>query len=402
MLRVAEPNTDHLSRACRPSGARVCEVTQHSPAASATDRLLELDAQFTEILGMLDRAAAVRRMLAQLPGLGVDIAWVGEPSGGEQMVLRHVVNSTSGLIEGLVVPVGTGLGGQVLVTRRPLWVSDYCAAADISPHFKHQAGAEGIKAMIALPIISNGRLLGVLYGANRRDTAFGDRITHALEQVAARTATAEIVAERARHAAEVAVHEERRQLAMALHDTVGAILLTLSANIRTLSAEPDIDRELLRHLSSIEQQAVEAAAALRGSLCALDAPPEQVALGVAVREHCRTFQDRTGIPARPLTLSDLPPLDTSRVGALADAAREGLLNVEKHAQAGSVLVSVFATADGVAVAISDDGVGLPEDLSTQAGLGLAATADRLARVGGTLTISPNEDGGVTFRAWLPT
>jgi signal transduction histidine kinase len=381
----------------------VREVTHRGQAAPATDRLLELDAQFTQVLAMLDRAAAVRQMVAQLPQLvGVDVAWVGEPNGGEQMVLRHTVNSTSGLIEGLVVPVGAGLGGMVLATRRPLWVSDYCAAADISPHFKHQVGAEGIKAMIAVPIVSDERLLGVLYGANRHDTAFGDRITRVLEQVATRAAAAEIVAERARHAAEVAVHEERRRLAMALHDSVGAVLFTLGAGIRSLGADPHLDPELRCRLSSLEQQAVEAAAALRGSLGVLNAPPEQVALGVAIREHCGAFQCRTGIPARLLTLSDLPPLDASRVRVLADAVREGLLNVEKHARAGSVFVSVFAAAGGVGVTVSDDGVGLPEDPSTHAGLGLAATADRLARVGGTLTISPNEDGGVTFRGWLPS
>ena len=36
------------------------------------------------------------------------------------------------------------------------------------------------------------------------------------------------------------------------------------------------------------------------------------------------------------------------------------------------------------------------------GLGLAAVTDRLARVGGTLSVAPNDDGGVTVHAWLPT
>ncbi len=398
-VHVAAPNADHPLDTCQ---AQVREVTHLGQLAPATDLLLELETQFAEIVGMLDGAVAVRRMVSAVPQLvGVDIAWVGVPTSAEQVVLRHTVNSTSGLIEGLVVPVGAGLGGRVLAARRPLWVSDYCAAPDISPHFKCQVGAEGIKAMIALPIISDEQLLGVLYAANRQDTAFGDRITGALEQVATATATAEMVAERARHATEVAVHEERRRLAGELHDTVGAKLFTLGAGVRSLCAQPDLDRELRRRLCSIEQQAAEAAAALRGSLWVLNAPPAPVALGVAVLDHCRAFQGRTGIPARLLRLSDLPSLDASRVGALAGAAREALLNVEKHARAGSVVVSVFANRDGVAVSVCDDGVGLPEDAATRTGLGLVAVAGRLARVGGTLTVSPNDDGGVTVRAWLP-
>src|SRR5262249_13036969 len=133
----------------------------------------------------------------------------------------------------------------------------------------------------------------------------------------------------------------------------------------------------------------------------LSAPPEQVALGVAVREHCRAFQERTAIPARMITLTEVPPMTPSRIAALADTARESLLNVEKHARAQSVVVSVFATGDGVAVSVSDDGVGLSDDAATEPGLGLAAVTDRLARVGGGVTVSTNDDGGVTVNAWIP-
>jgi signal transduction histidine kinase len=397
---VAARDADHPLDTCP---AHVYEVTHHDPAAPAADLLLKLDSEFTDMLTMLDGTVAVRRVVSALPELvGVDIAWVGVPTGADQVVLKHTVNSTSGLIEGLVVPVGAGLGGRVLAARRPLWVSDYCAAPDISPHFKCQVAAEGIKAMIALPIVSNERLLGVLYAANRQDTAFGDRITSALEQVAARTATAEIVAEQARHAAELAVHEERRRLAGELHDSVGAMLFTLGAGIRSLQAEPDLEHDLRQRLSIMEQQAVEVAAALRGSLRVFHTAAEQVALGTAVREHCRAFQERTGVPAHLLTLSAAPPLDASRVSALAGAVREALLNVEKHAEARSVVVSIFADRDRVTVSVSDDGVGLPEDPSTDTGLGLAAVAGRLARVGGSLTVQPNDDGGVTVQACLRT
>jgi len=375
------------------------------PGAPPPDLLLALDAQYAEILGMLDRAAAVRRLVANVPRLvGVDVAWVGDPlaaPGEDRMVLQHTVNAMTNQIDGLVVPVVTGLGGKVMAARRPLWVSDYCAAPDITGHFKSQVRAEGVKAMIAVPVIANDQLLGVLYGANRYDTEFGDRATQALQQVAARTAAAQVVSERARHSAEVAVHEERRRLALELHDTVGAMLFTLGAGIRRLGEEPGLDGEVRSRLSVIEQQAMEAAAVLRGSLRVLSAPPEQVALGVAVREHCRAFQERTGVPARMIALTELPPLPGARRTALADAAREGLLNVEKHAKAQSVVVSLFATRDGVAVTVSDDGVGLPE-AGARPGLGLAAVGDRLARVGGTMTISSNEDGGVTVQAWIPT
>jgi len=135
----------------------------------------------------------------------------------------------------------------------------------------------------------------------------------------------------------------------------------------------------------------------------LHAPPEQVALGVALRGHCRAFTDRTGIAADLITLTDLPVLPCAGIVALADTAREALLNVEKHARAQHVVVSVFAIRDGVSVAVSDDGTGLDADYARRDGLGLASMCERISRVGGTLSIGPNEDNGngVTVQAWVP-
>jgi signal transduction histidine kinase len=377
-------------------------------AGAVPDVLLSLDEEYGAILALLDRAAAVERIVAGVPELaGVDVAWVGEPGGEDEIVLGHSVNTATNVVEGLIVPVGAGLGGRVMAARRPLWVSDYYTSSDITHEYSSQAATEGIQAMIAVPILHDNQLLGVLYGANRERTQFGDRTAQALEQLATRMATAQVVAERARHAADVAAHEERRRLALELHDTVGAMLFTLGAGIRRLGAEPGLDSQVRTRLSTIEQQAVEATAALRGSLRVLSAPPEQVALGVAVREHCRAFSDRANISARMITLSDLPALARSRIRALADAVREALLNVEKHARAQSVVVSIFALRDGVAVTVTDDGVGLDDSVSLgegssrNAGLGLAATSDRLARLGGTLSVASNDDGGVTVQAWVP-
>jgi len=366
------------------------------------DVLEELDGEFAEILALLDQQAAARRMVANVPRLaGVDLAWVGEPDGDDKIVLHHAVQAETDLIEGLVVPAGAGLGGQVLLARRPLWVSDYCTAPEITHQFATRAATEGIKAMIAVPMVHDSRLLGVLYGANRYRRQFGDRTTRTLQHVADRTAAAQMVAERARHAAEVAVHEERRRVALELHDSVGAMLFTLHAGLQRLIDEPQLDDQIRARVGMLEQQAVEAAAALRGSLRVLTAPPEQLALCVALREHCSAFADRTGVSARLITLTELPTMPAPRAAALSDAVREALLNAEKHAQAQSVVVSVHTHRGGVAVTVSDDGVGLEQGYTRGDGLGLAAMSERVARLGGTVTVGPNDDDGVTVQAWVP-
>jgi signal transduction histidine kinase len=365
------------------------------------DILARLDQEYVDILGLLDGPVATQRIMLSAPELtGVDMAWLGEPAGVDQIVLEHTVNTVTDQVNGLIVPIGTGLGGKVMITRRPMWVSDYCGSADISPHFKAPAAAEGVKAMLAVPVIHQDQLLGVLYGANREVTWFGDRTADAMQRIAVQLAAAAVVSERARHAAEVAVHEERRRLALKLHDTVGAVLFTLRAGIRRLGDETELDEHVRSRLGAIEQQAAEASEALRGSLHVLSAPPQEVALGVALREHCRAFRDRTGIPARLIVLGDLPALPRGSITALADLTREALHNVEKHAGAESVVVSLFCQRNGVAVTVADDGVGL-DDAAYGVGLGLAAMAERVARVGGMVTVEPNEDGGVTVHGWVP-
>jgi len=371
--------------------------------AQPPDVLLALDEDYAKTLALLDRAQAMQRIMANVPdSVGVDTAWVGEPEGPDRVVLQHMVNGLADGVTGLVVPEGVGLGGRVLLTRRPVWVSDYCTTPNIPELFVHRATTERIHAMIAVPIVHDGQMLGVMYAANRSDLEFGDRTAQALQRVAVQAAAAQVIAERARHAAEVAVHEERRRLALELHDTVGAMLFTLRAGIHRLGDEPQLDAELRVRVGVMEQQAAEAAAALRGSLRVLNAPPEEVALGVALREHCRAFTERTGINARTLTLTDLPTLPSYRIRVLADFAREALLNAEKHAHARSIVVSVFGLRDGVAVTVSDDGVGLCDGYAEHEGLGLAAVSERLAQVGGEASIGRNDDGGVTVQAWLPT
>jgi signal transduction histidine kinase len=77
--------------------------------------------------------------------------------------------------------------------------------------------------------------------------------------------------------------------------------------------------------------------------------------------------------------------------------------VEKHAHAHSVVITVAAIRGGVALTISDDGVGLDAGYAHGDGLGLSSMSERLDRVGGTCTVGLNEDdeAGVTVRAWVP-
>jgi signal transduction histidine kinase len=150
----------------------------------------------------------------------------------------------------------------------------------------------------------------------------------------------------------------------------------------------------------LQAQASEASAALRDSLRTLRASPAALALAVALRADCAAFGDRTGVPAELVVLDDPPALPPSRTEVVLAAVREALLNVEKHARASAVVVSVAARpGDGLVVAVTDDGAGLAPD--HRPGVGLATTGDAVRRLGGALTVAADPQGGTAWRLELP-
>lgn len=179
----------------------------------------------------------------------------------------------------------------------------------------------------------------------------------------------------------------------------GQVLFTLGTGIRRLGDLLAGDPAAVAQVRTLGRQANEASVTLRRSLRELSASSEQLALSVTLRQDCRAFEERTGVSARLILLTDLPSLPEPMIVALTKAAREALLNVEKHAAATSVVVSVFASPRRVTLVVSDDGRGLRSD--RVAGLGLAAITDRLSRLGGDVMVGPGDDGGVTVQAWVP-
>lgn len=370
----------------------------------ALDRLLRLDDDSARLAMLLDRHAALDGLVAAVPeATGTDIGFVGVPDGEDRIVLLHRAGAATPALDRLVVPAGWGLAGRVVDSREPHWVRDYLTADSIAhvERVDSSVAAEGVRAILAVPILHQGRVLGVLYAGQRMVTSFDGRTIDAVLAAASRAATAVTIAERARHHAEVAVQEERRRLALELHDSVGAMLFAIGAGVRGLGGDPAVDPEVRSRLAAIERQAGEAAATLRLSLQALSVPSEELALAVALRCDCRCFEERTGLPARVVLLSEVPALRAGATRALADSVREALLNVEKHARARSVVVTVSAHREGVLVVVADDGVGIPPGSVEGRGLGLQAIRDRLARLGGGLLVDAGEDGGATLRLWVP-
>jgi signal transduction histidine kinase len=373
------------------------------PDAAAAD-LERIEREYASVIALLDRAAAFRYAAALVHSqVGLDVGLAAERVDNVDTMTVCAVAGTapdSSLLD-LTIPAGMGLAGRVAIMRHPVAVVDYLYEPTITHDFDPYWRAEGLRGAIAVPVIRGHQFYGVLIGANRAPCRFGDREVGAMVHLARQAGLAIEVADHATEMVDVAVHEERRQLALTLHDSVGAMLFSIGAATRDLGSEQACPPLMRERLAFVEKQVAKASAELRQALRALSDVPQDVALGVALRGECKALEQRSGIKARCVVLDDLPDIDEGRAEVLLLAAREALLNVEKHAGARSVVVSVHVLDEGVSLVIADDGVGLPAQRAGAQGLGVDATAERLARVGGRLTLAPNEDGGCTMRAWVP-
>jgi signal transduction histidine kinase len=119
------------------------------------------------------------------------------------------------------------------------------------------------------------------------------------------------------------------------------------------------------------------------------------------------FTCRTEIPVHFVTLGQPFDLSCEAEMVLLVLVREGLHNVEKHAEASSVVLTLHYGDSEVDITIQDDGNGLPADFQFQAvprtgqGWGLASLSQRVESLGGRLELISNEDEGVTLRASVP-
>src|SRR5207244_1132618 len=83
---------------------------------------------------------------------GSSAFWTGgELDANGKLVLGHPVNTTTAAMNGIVVPPGIGLGGQILLSGRPAWVTNYPNAASLTHPFSAQADLEGLKGMVPSP-----------------------------------------------------------------------------------------------------------------------------------------------------------------------------------------------------------------------------------------------------------
>jgi DNA-binding CsgD family transcriptional regulator len=118
------------------------------------------------------RGALLR--LRRTTGLPVAFGGLVEPDSG-QMRISELTGTATTALSALAVSSGNGLGGKTVALARPCAVTDYSSSRQISHEYDAAVAAEGLRSVLAVPIVVRRRVRGVLYGALRTAQPLGDR-----------------------------------------------------------------------------------------------------------------------------------------------------------------------------------------------------------------------------------
>ncbi|MFH1490438.1 MAG: sensor histidine kinase, partial [Pseudomonadota bacterium] len=208
-----------------------------------------------------------------------------------------------------------------------------------------------------------------------------------------------------------AQEEERRRIALELHDSIGQSLSAIKYRIETSVQEmgrenPSKCDEFLHPIIPIVQQTVEEIRRIQKNL--RPSILDDLGLLATVSWFCRDFETTySGIRVEKKTQlkeNDVP--DSLKI-IIFRVLQESLNNIAKHSRAGHVELSLKKTDGKIELVISDNGIGIDNGLKKsgkgkEGGLGLTSMRERTELSGGSFSIRQKKGKGTTVQASWPT
>lgn len=387
--------------------------------------------------------------------LQVDNVAILLPTPDAQELTLYSVHGPEQAVMGVVhVPMGQGVAGTIAATRRPLVIDNLANVPVANPFLK-----EHFHSLLGVPLLTDGRLVGVLHVDSVQARHFTDDELHLLEVIADRIAVAvdrarsyesaqQSRAQAENRAAELEETTERMDefLGIASHE-LRTPLTSLNANVQMLDywlasqlgrrdTEPDgeygeralqaaapLVRRSLQSISRLDRLVAELLDASRVRERRLDLRLRHTDLVAIVREALEAEQQAH--PNRVLRVEEVP---AKPVIVRADADRIGqvvanyLSNALKFSRPESpVSLAVEVEGDLARVSVIDQGVGIPpaeqakiwdrfyraQDVGHQSGsqvglgLGLYISRDIVERHGGCVGVRSTPGKGSTVWFQLP-
>jgi signal transduction histidine kinase len=369
--------------------ARLYEATQRS------QRWIQASAGITtELLSGVDSGKVLARITSQARELSdADLAMLALPDEeARSLIVTYAEGEGADAVQGLALPRGESLSGQVLTTGDSVISSDF--AADERAFVAARSAMSHIGPAVVFPLGTHSGRRGVLtIGRRHGRSPFPAAEASFVASFAAQAGVAlELAASRA-EAERLSVYQDRDRIARDLHDLVIQRLYATGMSLQgamPMIKRPEVADRVTRAVDAMDETIKE----IRGAIFALQA-----------RDAEERWDPRADIVALVEEMTEMlgfapslrlgPGLRTLDDEELAEQAlvvlREALSNMARHAGANRADVTVDVGPDGfLVVTVTDNGTGIPAESTRRSGLG--NLADRAAELGGELLLSPAEPG----------
>jgi signal transduction histidine kinase len=379
-----------------------------------------LEASRDELTRLLAEQAALRRV-ATLVARAIDPVEIFSAVAGEfgrlldadnAGISRFESDGPSVVVVGSVgedaatVPVGTRLELPDYVAPAVAWRTGRSARVDedlwdkLSDPVADRLRKQGIRSMVASPIIVESRLWGVVTVSSRRGpfpSDAADRLGDFTELLATAVGNAqsrtELAGSRTRIVA--ASDDARRRIERDLHDGTQQRLVSLGLELRLAQSMvpagvPELETEIGRvadELTGVVEDLREIARGIHPAILS------EGGLGPALR----TLARRAAV-AVELEVAGITRLPEPVEVAVYYVVSEALTHATRHAHASVVRVAVEERAGGLHLSVRDDGAGGADPAR---GSGLIGLRDRVEALGGSFEISSPPGQGTLVGVQLP-
>jgi signal transduction histidine kinase len=395
-----------LYSAMRALRERVKELSLLHEVGQTISRTLDLDALWEAAVESLHRSFGYHN---------VGILALSDEQ--EALTVKALAGELASVVSNdYVQSLDTGLAGWAGRHTETVLVNDVTA----DPRYINRCPEKvHTRSELCVPICTADKVIGVLDVQSDHRDAFDQSDVRVLETLAGQIGAA---MENARlYQAERAAHrqvsdlvtylqndreKERTHIAREVLDEFGQLMTVVQMDLSWLGRQLSLDHpqlvEKTRSTSNIINESLQVVRRLASQL--RPGVLDHFGLAAAVKWQAQAFSEVSGIPHQLHVEGEADLLDPELSTNLFRIFQEALTNVEQHAQASHVRISLDVEPKRVTLVVVDDGRGItPEESADPGSLGLAGMRQRADALGGKVTIEgiPGEGTRVTTRIPRP-
>jgi signal transduction histidine kinase len=262
----------------------------------------------------------------------------------------------------------------------------------------------GVRTLLRIPLLSEGRVNGVLSFRFTEERDFQMEELEIARALATQASLAIHLTELARSAKQSAVLEERTRLAGEIHDSLAQYFTGITMQLEMAKElKTDKDDEAFNYLERANDLARFGLAEARRSVLSLQS---MTARDSGLIESLQILAERSNIAGRLRCTfrSYLQDDESVPVGFRRDLlriAQEAISNALRHAKSTAISVDLRGDPLNLILEVQDNGIGITTEAETKEGFGFVNMRARVKKLNGTLDIRTVPGRGTNIIVKVP-